>query len=97
MLYIHIKMPREAIDQFEIDTNIKEEKLSDMLANVLRSQMGKGTDDSTPSEVDVFEVEITIDLSFDNIHVKSNTGNKGLTTGIIMFVNQKIRERMSDE
>lgn len=69
-----------------IETNAKPEALDEIFSCYMRSQMGAGKDDSPPTEKDIYSIEINLDLSDDSITVKSDTGNKGLTCGIIRHI-----------
>jgi len=71
-------------DKFKTNTSVKEELLDDFLADFARRQMGAGEDTSTPNKQDVYHIRITLDLSDDTFFVKSDTGNKSLTCGIVM-------------
>jgi len=71
-------------DKFEIQSDLKEERISEVLSDYLRSQMGTGPDENqTRNELPVYEITITLDLENDIYHVTSNTGNQSLTVGII--------------
>ena len=78
-LEYHIK-PRGVF----IRTNIRRSYIDDFLAEVVACQVGKGADHRESNEQEVYNIRITCDLSYDDILIKSDTGNKGLTTGIIM-------------
>ncbi len=67
-----------------IRTNLKEDKIDEFLTEYIRFQIGKGEDKSEAKKRDVYNIKIECDLSFDIFSIKSDTGNKGLTTGIIM-------------
>lgn len=74
------------------NTNIKSERLSDVLSDVLQCQVGAVPDNSDAHKRHLYEIEIIIDLSFDDITIQSNTGNKGLTAGILMYFLSKLLE-----
>jgi hypothetical protein len=64
-------------------TNIKESYIDDFLAEVVHSQVGKEKDFSKAKELEVYNILLKCDLSYDKISISSNTGNKGLTDGIL--------------
>jgi hypothetical protein len=69
-----------------IKTNCKRECISEILGEWLSCQMGAGEDHSKAKELDVYHITIVLDLSDDSFVCRSNTGNKGLTAGIVMTV-----------
>lgn len=86
-LYIDITYPINTPDKYEIKTNIKSEKVKDTLCEYIQGIFGRGGKDSRiAKELDVYHITIEVDLSDDSFIVKSDTGNTGLTDGIIMDV-----------
>ena len=75
-----------------IRTNVKTERLRDLLNDYLRNQIGKGKDDRKPNEKEVYDIEIGVDLSDDTFYVASDTGNNSLTCGIIMHISAILNE-----
>lgn len=71
-------------DEFDISTNIKEEKVTDLLTNFLMTQMGKGVDESKAEELEKYHIRIELDMTLDNFSVKDDCGNKGLRDGILL-------------
>ncbi len=69
-----------------IKTNAKKEALEEILETWISCQMGKGADTSKPAQKDVYAIKIYVDLTDDSFVTESDTGNKGLTCGIIMNV-----------
>jgi len=85
-------------DDYTWETDLKDEKIFDVITDFLRTQMGLGKDTQTPNEFPVYEVEINLDLSDDSFRVKSNTGNNSLMTGIVAhFLDKKDRFRLLKE
>ena len=88
MLYIEITYSE---NDFEIDTNIKDELVSDVLCEYIHSIVGDGhVDNREAIERDVYTIRITLDLTYDTFEVTADTGNDGLTTGIIMDVIKRL-------
>lgn len=85
-MYIKITYPINEPDNFSIDTNVKEGYVSDLLTDWVHDQIGKGKDNQQANEQEVYHIEIQVDLSHDIFYLNSDTGNDGLTTGIIMDV-----------
>ena len=92
-LFIAITYPVNDPESLTVDTNVKDECLVDLLGEVLRSEMGAGSDKSEAIHRDAYEVRIDIDLSCDDIRISSNCGNKGLTTGILISTLKIINSR----
>jgi len=65
------------------DTNVKLDKIDDILAEWIRGQSGKGKDNRVANEKDVYKIQMKVDLTYDHFTVSSDTGNHGLTTGIL--------------
>jgi hypothetical protein len=66
-----------------VATNIKENLVENFVEEFIHSQIGAGSDKSQPVEKDVYTIHIGLDMSDDTFSVKSDTGNKSLTTGIV--------------
>jgi len=92
-LKISITFPIADPASFKIESDIKEDSLLDVLSDCLRSQFGQGADTKKPEIRDIYEIEIFLDLPCDKFTICSNTGNKGLTTGILMHVVKMLGER----
>ena len=71
-------------DEFLYSTNIKETEIPEIIETFLRSQIGKGADNSEPNKNEIYNINFEIDLSFDNIKCNSNCGNFGLRDGILL-------------
>jgi len=74
-------------DKYNItSTNLKKEKkvFEEVIENYLYAQMGAGEDKSPSAKLEEYKIKIGLDLSEDIFYTESNTGNKGLTTGIVM-------------
>jgi len=67
-----------------ITTNAKKEAIAEILEAWVSSQVGLGKDDSEADKKPEYKIEIQLDLSYDTFSTKSDTGNNGLTCGIIM-------------
>jgi len=58
-----------------------------LIENYLRDITGAGTDESVANwELETYEITLAIDLSHDDITVKSDCGNLGLVAGILMTI-----------
>lgn len=79
------------IDKFHYCTNIKEDYVSEITADFLRSQIGEGADNSKAEDQDIYEIDIFVDLSYDTFHCRHNCGNKGLREGILMRFLSKLK------
>lgn len=85
-VFVKIKYSINNPEDVEVEHNLKSDELAkeEVLANYLRDQMGRGEDTREAARLDVYEITIAIDLVDDQISVTSNTGNYGLTLGIVM-------------
>jgi hypothetical protein len=86
ILIARISFDCENQEKIQVFTNAKDEALIDMLTEYLRSQMGTGEDKNPAAEKNQFSVEVSLDLSEDIFQTRTDTGNKGLTCGIIARV-----------
>jgi len=75
-----------------IGTNVKHELVGSMLEEWLRGQMGLGADDREAEDKEIYNIRIDIDLSCDAFTTRSNTGNDGLTCGIVLDVLRRLDE-----
>lgn len=66
------------------ETNVKDIQIDEILEEWTRSQIGKGKDDHKPIIRDKYHIKLGLDLSQDAFYTKSDTGNKGLTAGLIL-------------
>lgn len=71
-------------DTFKIASNADEDCITEIIENVLRDQIGAGHDNSEPNVQDTYTITIKWDLSDDSYSITSDTGNKGLTAGILL-------------
>lgn len=85
-LHVSITYPVKNPGKLKVKSNIEKSYLLEFLTDVVRAQMGAGKDKSKAKKLNVYHIGICCDLSYDNISIKSDTGNKGLTLGIIMDV-----------
>ena len=69
-----------------LNTNIKKEIIDDFLGEWVQDQVGRGADKNSPVIKDTYRIRIGCDLTDDTFYTKSDTGNKGLTTGIVQHV-----------
>lgn len=85
-LYISITYPVSEPDKFKIRSNVKKDLIADTLCTVIQIQMGKSQDNRKAKKLKTYKIRIDLDLSYDHFSIRSDTGNDGLTTGIIMDV-----------
>ena len=77
-------------DTFHIVSEVKRDKVQEVIELLLRSQIGAGGDDSEPNKHDIYIIDIDLELEDDTFDVSSNTGNKSLTTGILAKLVQEL-------
>jgi len=78
-------------------TDIKKERICDFLEDWLLTQVGAGEDKRKVVERDVYNVNISCDLTNDNFYVKSDTNNDGLTAGIVMALLSKLNKEKEEQ
>lgn len=66
-----------------IETNVRTEEISEVLCAFVQGQIGEGVDESKAKILDIYTIDIILELADDSFHVVSDTGNKGLTCGIV--------------
>lgn len=76
--------------EFHHETNLKEDKIQEVLEEYVRSQTGAGRDPSPPDMRDEYTIRIGLDLSDDTFRVSSDCGNNSLREGIVMAYLQKL-------
>ena len=86
MLYFNLTYSPENPDNYKIDSNIKAEHYDEVLTGFLQTQIGQGEDPSPAADLPEYHIQIKLDLSDDTYYSKSDTGNMGLTVGILMDV-----------
>lgn len=81
---------------FRITSEVKEEHIKDIIGNVLRAQIGTGSDERKSAEKTEYIIIIDLELEDDTFKVSSDTGNKSLTTGILMQLLQEYGKEKND-
>jgi len=82
-LYVDLTYNLKA-DSVKCQSNIKDHLMSDLLLDFLRTQIGKGADESPPADRKNYHVRLGLDLSNDSWTVQyDDCGNLGLRDGII--------------
>lgn len=82
MLLIEIVYDVEG-DKAVIKTNVKKDAIAGILETWICMQIGQGADNSKAIERAEYSIVIRVDLTQDDFFTASNTGNKGLTCGIV--------------
>jgi hypothetical protein len=73
-----------------IRTNVKEECVGDVLGDWIRMQIGAGEDHSEAIDREAYSITIKLDLADDTFTTVSDTGNAGLTCGIVMAAHSRL-------
>jgi hypothetical protein len=81
-LFIEIKYNIKN-DSFETNSNIKEEKIVEIVLEYLRTQIGLGKDDRTAADKDIYSLRLELDLSEDHFKLAHDTNNMSLSMGIL--------------
>jgi hypothetical protein len=76
----------------KIRTNVRPDKVEDLIMEFARTQIGAGKDTSVPEIRSVYTIKLVLDLSDDSWRVEHDCGNKGLREGILMTVARMITE-----
>jgi len=88
---VQITYPIEHPERHSIETDMKEDKVVDLLSEWLRDQTGKGADYREANDADVYHITISMELANDSFSTKSDTGNDGLTVGIVADVLKRLK------
>jgi len=83
-LYLILKYRLNPEEARVTGTNIREDKIKDILSEYLKTQLGQGEDTRKAEEREDYTIKISLNLSSDTFTTESNTGNRGLVTGIVM-------------
>ena len=70
--------------------DIKAEAREEIIAEYLRTQIGRGEDDSPRNERDTYTIKIHWQPDYDTFVCEHDTGNKSLRDGILVYALQKI-------
>ncbi len=89
---LEITYPVEKPEESKIQTNARPEAIEEILSTWLTGQQGEGKDESKENQLSEYTIVIELDLSDDSFVTRSNTGNKGLTAGILMDVLKRLPE-----
>jgi len=95
-VWVEFTYPLNDPDKFSWEGDIKDERLSDIVCDFLRSQLGAGEDDSPPNELEEYKIKIAVDLSEDRFMVTSNCGNKGLRDGILQDIAARLARKFPE-
>lgn len=71
---------------YNLNSNLKYKGISEVLGSYIRTQFGKGEDDSKPNEKDCYNLQLGWEPKNDKLIFSSDTGNKGLDLGILLDV-----------
>jgi len=69
-----------------LNTNLKTKIIDDFFGEWVTDQIGRGADKNPAAIKDTYRIKIACDLADDTFYTESDTGNKGLTTGIVQHV-----------
>ena len=73
-----------------IRTNVKRRVIGDLLNEWVRTQIGQGGDEREAEHKPEYRVQIQLDIRSDTFTTSSDTGNRGLTTGIVLEVLRRL-------
>ncbi len=68
---------------FKIKTNLNKDKVNEILSECYRATLNSKPDYGGFNKKDVYNIQISLDLSEDVFHISSNTGNRILTYELI--------------
>jgi len=84
MVRIKIVFNMKEFPKTFIETDVKTEEIKEVLCAFVQGQAGEGVDESKANILDIYTIDIILELSDDSFRIVSDTGNKGLTCGIVM-------------
>ena len=93
-LYVEITFSLEHYPDYQIKTDVRDDKISDFLTGYLQEIVIGGVmiDEGGTEGRDPYTVKIELDMTTDTYTTTSNTGDDGLTTGIVLLVVAKLHE-----
>ena len=71
-------------DEFSVNSDMKKDKIADIVSEFIRSQMGKGEDRTEANILDIYKITMYLDLSSDVFRCSHNCENLGLRDGILL-------------
>jgi len=66
--------------------NVKPSARESLIEAFISTQLGAGEDHSKPEERDVYHITLRWNPENDSFRASSDTGNKGLRDGILMYI-----------
>jgi hypothetical protein len=70
-------------NNFKIKTNLEKDKINEILSECYRATLNESLDYREPNKRDIYNINISLDLSCDDFLIFSNTGNNVLTYELI--------------
>ena len=70
-------------NNFKIKTNLKENKINEVLAECYRTTLYRESDEREPIMRNIYNISISLDLSNDSFKISSDTGNNILSYELI--------------
>lgn len=90
IIYINLTYPINDSKNFKIKTNAKPELVSELIFDFIHGQIGAGKDERPAKDLEVYHIDLSVDLTDDTWRTSHDTGNLGLRDGILMNVAQRI-------
>ena len=81
---------------YDVSSDLTKFGQYEVLEAYIRVQMGQGEDKRKPEKRKKYAIQVRWNPDGDVIGVKSNTGNDGLTCGILMGLYQKLSAELED-
>lgn len=78
---------------FNITGDVKESAWAEILEAWISSQIGSGKDSTPAVERDVYHIQILWRPEDDGLSISSDTGNKGLREGILMYILSQLTKK----
>ena len=89
-LNVRVIFPVNTPRDFKIETDVKDELVAELISEFLRCQIGAGEDLSPSNRLDVYTINLQLDLSEDVWYCKHDCGNLSLRDGILLDVLKRI-------
>ncbi len=77
--------------RFDLEGDLRSERRSEIIGDFLRTQIGKGKDESPITERDEYNIELRWFPENDGIEVSSNTGNELLRDSILFKILEELK------
>lgn len=92
LVEIHFPMKEGETPTIYTNARTDNDALEDILSTWVQHQIGRGEDKSEPVQRDLYKIKIGLVVEDDSFCTEADTGNKGLTAGLVMEVFRDLKK-----